>query len=638
MSLVDIDLIIGGPQGGGIDSAAQVVIRSFSIAGYETYGIREYHSNIKGRHSYFHVRIKDEQVRSLRYPVDLLVCLDYETPFVHIDDVAKGTIVLYDEDLKGTKIEQVLTMEPETKKHITERLKRDNLETTLSGAIEYMKRKGAVPFPVSFRDLVVKVLGPNKPPSRYANTLGASMAMALVGLPPEFTMSGIASVFGKKKEVLEDNEKIVNGGYEFVKTKNGMDTKQLKVLETKERYIITGNEAVAIGKVVGGLKLQTYYPITPAADESFFLEGHDYFEEGNVSSISEENEVLKKTGVVIVQAEDEISAIAMAISGAMTGARTATGTSGPGFSLMAEAIGYAGINEIPVVITLYQRGGPSTGLPTRNSQADLLFAIYAGHGEFVKIVYSSGDVDEAIQDAVKVFNYAEKFQVPVIHILDKNLANSFYVIDQLNYSKMKIERWLKTAEEGDADRFKLTSDGVSPMAFFGKNIIWLTGDEHNETGHITEDPETRDEMLEKRMKKVNLILKTIPEDEQVQVFGDDNPQVTLLSWGSNKGVILDALDQLRKEGIRGNLVYVKLMNPFPSGLVSKYLSGSKLIINLENNYTGQLALLVRQNCGIKIENSILKYNGRHPTQDEVYRSIKKIINNEEKTVVMTSGA
>jgi 2-oxoglutarate ferredoxin oxidoreductase subunit alpha len=176
------------------------------------------------------------------------------------------------------------------------------------------------------------------------------------------------------------------------------------------------------------------------------------------------------------------------------------------------------------------------------------------------------------------------------------------------------------------------------MAFFGKTIIWLTGDEHNETGHITEDPETRDEMLEKRMKKVNLILKTIPEDEQVQVFGDDNPQVTLLSWGSNKGVILDALDQLRKEGIRGNLVYVKLMNPFPSGLVSKYLSGSKLIINLENNYTGQLALLVRQNCGIKIENSILKYNGRHPTQDEVYRSIKKIINNEEKTVVMTSGA
>ena len=324
MPLVDIDLIIGGPQGGGIDSAAQIVIRAFSIAGYEAFGIREYYSNIKGRHSYFHVRVKETPVRSLRYPVDLLVCLDAESPFVHMGDVSDKTIVLYDEDLMNTKIEQVLTMESETKKHVLDKLKEGGFGTTIAGTIDFMKKRGAIPYPVSFRNLVVGALGPNKPPARYANTLGASLAMALMGLPAEFTSRGIESVFGKKKEVLEDNEKIVKSGYEFVKSHNNLNIKELPVREAKERYILTGNEAIGIGKVIGGLKLQTYYPITPAADESFFLEGHDYFEPVMGEEIDKENEVLKNTGIVVVQAEDEIAAIAMAISGAMTGTRTAT--------------------------------------------------------------------------------------------------------------------------------------------------------------------------------------------------------------------------------------------------------------------------------------------------------------------------
>jgi len=268
---------------------------------------------------------------------------------------------------------------------------------------------------------------------------------------------------------------------------------------------------------------------------------------------------------------------------------------------MAEALGYAGINEVPVVVTLYQRGGPSTGLPTRNSQADLMFAINAGHGEFAKIVYSSGDVPEAIEDAVKVFNYAEKFQVPVIHILDKNFANSFFLVDGLDYSKIKIERWKLSDNTENFERFKLTEDGISPMGMFGKNIIWLTGDEHSELGHITEDPETRDAMMVKRMGKLNTILREIPEDEQVELIGDKNADVTLLSWGSNKGVILSVFEQLRTEGVKANLVYVKLMNPFPSKLVSRYLSKSKVLIDLENNYTAQLATLVKQNCGIEVE-------------------------------------
>ncbi|MCL5680894.1 MAG: 2-oxoacid:acceptor oxidoreductase subunit alpha [Candidatus Thermoplasmatota archaeon] len=635
MSNVDIDLIIGGPQGGGIDSAAQIIIRSFSIAGYEAYGIREYHSNIKGRHSYFHVRIKDDLVRSLRYPVDVLACLDAETPFVHMNDITENTLVLFDQDLRNTKLAQVLTMEGETKKHIEERLVKEGCELTVNGALECMKRSGAKLVPVSFRDLVIKALGPNKPPARYANTLGASISMALMGLDSEFTRSGIESVFGKKKEVLEDNEKIVKVAYDFVEKNDGISVKKLGAKVTKERYILTGNEAIAIGKVIGGLKLQTYYPITPAADESFFLEGHDYFEE----VIAGENESLSKSGVVIVQAEDEIAAIAMAISGAMTGARTATGTSGPGFSLMAEAIGYAGINEIPVVVSLYQRGGPSTGLPTRNSQADLLFAVHAGHGDFPKLVLSSGDVNEGIEDAVKAFNYAEMFQMPVIHILDKNFANSFYVIDGIDYSKMKIKRWkLHEKNDEEYERFKFTEDGISPMSFFGKDIMWLTGDEHNEFGHITEDPETRDKMMEKRMHKLEVAKNTIPMEDQAILFGEKDADVTLVSWGSNKGLLLDMLDKLKSEGVRANFLYIRLMAPFPSEFVLNVLKNSKLIIDVESNYTGQLAQLIEQNCGFRIDNYLLKYNGRHQTLDETYDGIKSIMKGESKRVVLRNGA
>ncbi len=633
MSETDIDLIIGGPQGGGIDSAAQVVIRSFTIAGYEAYGLREYHSNIKGRHSYFHVRVKEVPVRSLRYPVDMLVCLDGETPFVHMNDVSKGSIVIYDSDFENTKLDQVVTMEPETNHHLKEKFQQLGIEPTVKNLMEYLRKKGVQIISISFRKLITDTLGQSKPPARYSNTLGASLSLALLGLPADIAKTGIASVFGRKKEVVEDNEKIVDAAYAYAKSV-GLKIDDLKVREYKEKFMLTGNEAVGVGKVLGGLKLQTYYPITPAADESFFLEGHDYFEE----AVTDQNEQLRKTGVVIVQAEDEISAIAMAISGAMTGARTATATSGPGFSLMAEALGYAGINEIPVVLTLYQRGGPSTGLPTRNSQADLLFAMNAGHGDFPRIVLSSGDAEEALMDAIKAFNYAERYQMPVIHIMDKVLANSFYVMDNVDRSKIKIDRWITDSKNNDEYmRFKFTETGISPMGFFGKQIFWLTGDEHNELGHITEDPETRDAMMEKRMKKLEVAEKEIPPEDKISVFGDKNSKKVIISWGSNKGPILDAMDKLEKEGIKFKFIYIKLFSPFPSDIISKELSGAEIIIDLENNYQAQAALILREFTGIKANKFILKYNGRHVTEDEVYNSIKEILNGKDK-VVMTSGA
>jgi len=236
---------------------------------------------------------------------------------------------------------------------------------------------------------------------------------------------------------------------------------KLESIGTKEpRIFLTGNQAVAMGKVLGGCRVQTYYPITPAADESEYLEAH---------------EILKtrkgQEAVIVIQTEDEIAAINSASGACLTGARAATSTSGPGFSLMAEGIGWAGMNEVPVVVTYYQRGGPSTGQPTRHSQQDLRFAMHAAHGEFARIILASGDIKECFYDASEVFNLAEKYQVPVIHLLDKAMANCSQTYPTFDYGSVKVDRGQvvgeKELEGKEYKRFRFTETGISPRAFFG---------------------------------------------------------------------------------------------------------------------------------------------------------------------------
>ena len=299
-----------------------------------------------------------------------------------------------------------------------------------------------------------------------------------------------------------------------------------------------------MGKVVGGCRVQTYYPITPAADESEYLEAH---------------EILKtktdQEAIIVIQTEDEIAAVNSASGACLTGARAATSTSGPGFSLMAEGLGWAGNNEVPVVITYYQRGGPSTGQPTRHSQQDLRFAMHAAHGEFTRIILASGDIKECFYDAAEVFNLAEKYQVPVIHLLDKAMANCSQTYPVFNYGNVKVDRGLivgeKELEGKEYKRFRFTETGVSPRAFLGtKNAVqWCTGDEHNESGNINEEPFIRKQMMEKRMKKLDLIDKEVPMDLKVNFFGDKDSENIVVSWGSPKGAIIESLNQLKEEGL-----------------------------------------------------------------------------------------
>jgi 2-oxoglutarate ferredoxin oxidoreductase subunit alpha len=318
---------------------------------------------------------------------------------------------------------------------------------------------------------------------------------------------------------------------------------------------------------------------------------------------------------------------------------------------MVEGLGFAGINEVPLVITLYQRGSPSTGLPTRSEQGDLSFALHAGHGEFPRIVLASGDLEEAFYDAIHAFNWAERYQLPVIHLLDKSLASGSQTCPVFDVSGVRIDRGrllteteeelAKTGGNGAYKSFQFSETGVSPRVALGTRggISWRTSDEHDEWGHITEDPVTRVRMMDKRMGKLETAAREIPLELKLNLFGNPEAETVILSWGSPKGAILEALESLQEEDMDARFVQARLLWPLPSDEIAKHLAPARLKIAIENNFSGQLARLVREQTGIAMDHLIVKYNGRPMSVDEVYDALKRIITQRTpKKVVLTHGA
>lgn len=477
----------------------------------------------------------------------------------------------------------------------------------------------------------LKEVGHDKELSKYqvmANTVAFGASMALIDYDFERVTEAIKEGFTGRKAALGDlNVKAARHGYEFMKnTFHDNFPYKLHTIPTKEkRMVIRGVAAVGIAKFRAGCAFQTYYPITPATDESEYLENHQ-----------------KDYNIVVVQTEDEISAVLMATGAAHAGVRAATSTSGPGFSLMAEGLGWAGHTEAPgPVIILYQRTGPSTGLPTRTEQGDLLFVLRAGHGEFPRIAIAPGDVVECFEDTFDAFNYAEHFQMPVIVIADKFLASSYQTVPIFDTKDLKIDRGQILTESDLAGkpsykRYEFTPLGISPRTLPGTRggIFHTTGDEHDELGQITENSENRIKMMQKRMRKLQLAAESIPNTKKLNFFGPKKADVTIVGWGSTKGSILDGMQDLEGDGIRCNFLQVRFMNPFPTELVTQHLANAKRKVLVENNYSGQLGALIREHTGIAMDYKVLKYNGRPLSQNEVYEGVKEAIKNGVKEVVM----
>ncbi|MEW6603966.1 MAG: 2-oxoacid:ferredoxin oxidoreductase subunit alpha [Thermoproteota archaeon] len=639
--------VIGGAQGSGVDSAANIFSRACAAGGLHVFGKREYYSNIKGEHSYFTVRVSDKPIRSHVNEINVLVSFDAETVFRHFEDVTPGGAIIYDSDVAKTLLSEVPTVDDQAASRIKNSLEKTGLGLSVQDALEHAKRRGVLLFQIPFFQLLQEFAQKANDPAlskltRMVNVMALSASMAILDFDSAVLARAIQFIFRAKKKVADLNADAAAHVYNYAKAKfaGSNFAYQLQTRTTEKNMIIVqGNQSSAMGKMVAGCRFQTYYPITPASDDSEFLEANE---------ILDLNDSGKKGSTVVVQTEDEIAAIAMAIGSALTGARSATATSGPGFSLMAEALGWAGINEVPVVISLYQRAGPSTGLPTRHEQGDLHFVLNAGHGEFPRIVLASGDIEESFYDTIKAFNFAEKYQMPVIHMLDKAIANSVTTCRNFDPLMVRIDRgsMLRQVTEKDKGaagnylRFKLSDNPISPRVMLGTKdaIFWNTGDEHTEEGHITEDPELRVRMMEKRMDKLELALKEIPDEDKAVEYGEEG-DIAIVSWGSTKGAILDAMDMLAAEGIRIKFVQVRLMSPFPTELVKSMLKECKVIVDVEMNYTGQLGSVLRQHTGIEWNYQIVKYNGRPMSLDEVYNAMKRIKSGDApRRQVLKSGA
>jgi len=556
-------------------------------------------------------------------------------------------VIIYDSSLAETVLEEVPTIDLEANKRICKLLKDSGLSLSLSGMLDLAKSNGCIVYGLPYSEMIEAVAKNMNDPklsklSRVVNVMAISASISLLGINKDKIIGAIQEVFGSKPKLLASNIEAAQYAYSYIKTK--FDTRNIKYSITpkealKNYLLISGSQAAAIGKILGGCRFQTYYPITPASDESEFLESNQIIEQADG----------KNGSIVVVQTEDEIAAITMAIGASLTGVRTATATSGPGFSLMAEALGWAGMNEVPLVVTMYQRAGPSTGLPTRHEQSDLLFAINAGHGDFPRIVLASGDIEEAFYDSIKAFNFAEIYQLPVIHLLDKAISSSIQTCKNFS-NELKIERGKfknvidKNQSEGTAghfQRFKFEDSPISTRVPIGTEnaIFWNTGDEHTEEGHISEDPENRIKMMDKRMKKLDLALEKIAEDDKAACYDfDSNTNGVVISWGSTKGAILEALEKLSEEGKKLRFIQIRLLHPFPTETVKKFLMDTKLVIDVEMNYSSQLGSLVQQNTGREIDYKIVKYNGRPISSTEIYIALKTILSgNDERRIVLDGG-
>ena len=633
----DFTWMIGGPQGSGVETAANIFSQVFSKMGYQIFGKREYYSNIKGEHSYFAVRISDEKIRSSVKGTNMLIAFDAETIFRHADDVLENGVIIYDSTLENMRVSDVITFENDFKDRLENLLKSKNKESTVKGMLDLASENGVKVHSVSFRSLLTELSEKLENPriknmSRMFNVLGVSLSLGLLMIPSEKLTDSVNSIFSKKKPIAEINVSAANFAYNYAAAKFEHNNLKFETKDIQDNTILVqGYYGTSIGKIISGCRFQSYYPITPATDESNFLETNEILE------INED----RPGSTLVIQTEDEISAIGMAIGSSLTGVRSATCTSGPGFALMIECLSWAGINEVPVVITFYQRSGPSTGLPTRHGQDDLLCAINSGVGEFPRIVYASGNVSDSFYDTTQVFNYADIFQVPVIHMLDKFIASSVTTCERFDETKVNIDRG-KLLEEISLDnynRFAHTEDGISPRSKLGleNGIFWNTGDESDVQGHISEDPVNRMEMMDKRQSRLDYILEKIPKSEQiVQHYEGD---FCIVSWGSTQGPILDAIEMLKNDGIDVGFIEIKLLHPFPKELLKKSLSNSKTIINIESNYNGQLGSLIRQNLEKDPDYYILKFTGRPMTCTELYDTLKKIVNNNaQKREVLTYGA
>jgi 2-oxoglutarate ferredoxin oxidoreductase subunit alpha len=547
----ELSILIGGKAGDGIRQAGQTLARLLNRFGYRIFFYDDYPSLIRGGHNFSIIRASKKKILAHKEKVDLIVALNQDAVEKHKHRLNPGGVILYDS-----------------------------------------KKVEAQGVGVDFMGLVKELEG--APIMRNTAALGALAKVLNIEWP--ILEKVIKDTIEKEVDL---NLKIAQSAYNQVE-KAGFS---IPNLNQKMLPLVSGNEAIALGAVQGGLNMYIAYPMTPASAILHYLAEHE-----------------DDLGVVTIHPESEIGVALMALGAAYAGAKTMVGTSGGGFALMTEALSLSGQGEFPIVFVVSQRPGPSTGVPTYTMQGDLSFVIYSGHGEFAKLVLAPGDAEEAFYLTGLAMNLAWKFQIPCFVLSDKHLSESIFSFDA-DPDKVKPEEPLLWDGQGEYKRYLVTQNGISPLAFPGNPaaMVKATSYEHDEYGITTEESEQIVRMQQKRLRKKKTMEEELARYEQVKVYGDLESKTVLLCWGSTKGACIEAAEEL---GLK--VVQPLVLEPLPIESLKKVLSDADKIIDVEVNATGQLAKLLSAH-GICIDDMILRFDGRPFTVDSLLEKVKEVL-------------
>ncbi|MFD9624240.1 2-oxoacid:acceptor oxidoreductase subunit alpha [Peribacillus muralis] len=571
---------VGGQQGEGIESTGEIFCIALNRLGYYLYGYRHFSSRIKGGHTNNKIRVSTTETRAISDDLDILVAFDQETIDVNYKELHEGGIIIAD-----AKFKPVCPEDTKAELYI-------------------------VPFTEIAAELGTSLM---------KNMVAIGATCAVLGMEISVFNDVVDEIFGRKgEEIVKKNMDAITAGYKAMEVLLGekLGAMELEKADGQKRLFMIGNDAIALGAVAGGCRFMAAYPITPASEIMEYL-----------------IKKLPQLGGTVIQTEDEIAAATMAIGANYGGVRAITASAGPGLSLKMEAIGLAGITETPIVIVDTQRGGPSTGLPTKQEQSDLMAMIYGTHGEIPKIVMAPSTVEEAFYDTAEAFNLAEEYQCPVIVLSDLQLSLGKQTVQPLDYSKVEIRRGKlvdfdieEPENKSYFKRYEVTEDGVSPRVVPGmKNgIHHVTGVEHDETGRPSETALNRKVQMDKRMRKLNNLTNTF----KTPVYKNtphEEADLLILGFNSTRGTIDEALGRLESDGMKVNHAQIRLIHPFPADEVLSLVQAAKKVVVIENNATGQLANIIKMNVGhVNKIKSILKYDGNPFLPHEIHTQCKEM--------------
>ena len=552
------NILIGGAAGLGMETLALFLEKILKRNGFEIFVIQDYMSRVRGGHNFFQIRFGNEAIDSHEDTLDGIIALDQETVNNHVNRLKSDGFVIADE------------------------------ETNIVHKNAYK-----LPLKSTAKEIGKAIV--------YGNiALGALLSLFNLDL------NGIKDIINEKLrgEVAGQNIKALEVGHKMISGKY-----YLQAERKDDQILINAHEAVALGALASGLKFYSGYPMTPSTGVMNYLAAR-----------------MNDAEVIVEQAEDEIAAINMALGASAAGVRAMTATSGGGFALMSETIGLAGMLEVPLVIVEAQRPGPATGLPTRTEQGDLKFAIFSSPSEIPKMVITLRDPEDAFYQTNRAFNIADKYQIPVILMSDQFLADSTRTIKAFDFRKIKNNRYLSTeaySTNNEYKRYEVTDSGISPRIIPGKsadNLVLFDSDEHDEYGHITESAKVREIMHDKRLRKMTYLKEELQEPLFV---GDENADTLLVTWGSLSSPVREAVRLLNKDC---NKKYAALLFgdvwPLPDKLLIEKEKNIKELISVEQNATGQFASVIMERTGIVCDNSILKYDGRPLSAQEIIAKVK----------------